>query len=90
MDTVQWEATDSENKQSVVAAVYRNQADEAERKSLYETDSTGELHALRNERRRAAMEDDEDTKKRSKMPRNFMFYVLLAAFFYVLWLFMQR
>jgi len=89
METVQWEPYDTGHELSVILSIYRNQIDETERRSLFETDATGELHAFRNERRRAAMAE-KDKKKKSGIRPEMLFCMLMAAVFYVLWLYFSR
>jgi len=87
--TAAWDAFDPNSNASVIAAMYKNQLADIERKMLHETDGTGEIHALRNELRRAKMAEQSPRKKRA-MPSGLAFAVLVAAVFYCLWLYMQN
>ena len=83
-----WDAVDKNSEPARIAAIYKNQSDEAERARLRESGS-GERYALRNERRRAA-EAAETTKKKRKRISGPAFFLLVAALFYFLWMFVQN
>jgi len=85
----EWDASDKDSRASVIAAIYKNQMTEDERQGLLETDGSGELHAYRSERRRAAMAEMEK-KEKKKMPKGLPFFLLVAAVFYFLWMYVQR
>ena len=85
----EWEAVDKDSELSRAAAIYKNQLEQNERQSLYVTDDTGDLHAFRSERRRAAMVETSK-KKKGGLPKGFMFYMLIAAAFFLLWMFVQQ
>jgi len=84
-----WDAVDENSKSSAVAATYKNEMTEAERQVLLDGDGSGELHAYRSERRRAAF-TDMNKKEKKRMPRGLPFFLMLGALFYFLWLYVQN
>jgi len=87
-----WEPSDEKNRFSRLASTYKNQVEAAERQSLLDAAASGELYALRNERRRAALAERaiENKKKKKRTSRDFMVFMMIAAVFLVLLMYMQR
>jgi len=80
-----WDPFDRDCKASKVAAAFKNETTEEERRKLLAPGRDGELHALRNERRRAAMPDME-SKKKSRILSVLPFFLLIGVVVYILWL----
>jgi len=84
-----WDAVDKNSEPARIAAIYKNQLDDAERARLRESGSSGERYALRSERRRMA-EAAETKKKKRRGLSGPAFFLLIAAIFYFLWMFVQN
>ncbi|MCL1981691.1 MAG: hypothetical protein FWG53_01190 [Clostridiales bacterium] len=90
-DSQSWAPVDEGDKQSVVAAKYKNQLDEHERRKLNSPNAAdGEDDLMAARRRRLLAEAEAEKKQRGRLPKGLSFFLLIAAVFYALWLFLQR
>ena len=88
-DSKSWEPVGEGNERSRAAATYKNQLDKVESIKASMANRPYEPQWEENEWRTKASENRHSPKK-TKLPRWFNYFFLLAAAFYLLWLFAQR
>ena len=86
-----WEPLNKKSEPCIIAAIYKNQTEADESRMLKEAAASGELYALRNERRRAVIAERamESQRNKKKMTRDFRVLLLIAIILLAMFLYLQ-